>query len=71
MSSNPRLSIQTPTTDAFPPPPPCPAYHDQLEVKIEGLPLKRAARKAKVIHAPFNEVGTGACFGSGWLSSGP
>ncbi|EFJ41903.1 hypothetical protein VOLCADRAFT_98158 [Volvox carteri f. nagariensis] len=28
----------------------------RLEVKIEGLPLKRAARKAKVIHAPFNEL---------------
>ncbi|GIL66805.1 hypothetical protein Vafri_20307 [Volvox africanus] len=28
----------------------------RLEVKIEGLPLKRNARKAKVIHAPFNEL---------------
>lgn len=31
----------------------------QLEVKIEGLPLKRHARQARVIHAPFNEVGWG------------
>ncbi|GLC69680.1 hypothetical protein PLESTF_000863900 [Pleodorina starrii] len=28
----------------------------RLEVKIEGLPLKRNARKANVIHAPFNEL---------------
>ncbi|GFR44603.1 hypothetical protein Agub_g5886 [Astrephomene gubernaculifera] len=31
----------------------------KLEVKIEGLPLKQAARKARVIHAPFNELRNG------------
>ncbi|KAG2429652.1 hypothetical protein HYH02_013991 [Chlamydomonas schloesseri] len=28
----------------------------RLEVKIEGLPLSRQMRKARVIHAPFNEL---------------
>ncbi len=37
----------------------------QLEVKIEGLPLKRHARQARVIHAPFNEVGSGEVKGGG------